>query len=480
LAKRIITLDIDGETIRLLEARGRRVDRWASAPLEPGLVDNGSIPAPEALGARVRALMQSSGIKGRTVIVSLSGHYSVSRVLTVSGTSRRSRWEDIRNAVMQAMPTGEITPAWQTLDDGKGEHQVLAVGVPRDLLAAEVQALREAHLTPGAMELKGVALARAVNRERAIIINGEPSSLDMVVVVGGIPQIMRTSARADNLPVEDSAERLITTLEMTVGFYNSSHPDSPLGEDTPLFLVGQLAEDPALAERVQAGVPFPIEAFAPPLELPAHLPLARYAVNLGLALRQIPVPKDSKEGMGRLDIDLLRGVRPHWRQRARGALPYGAILVALILILLLYSAASNAIGRTAELRAELLAVQAQVELRRTELNRVAGLKERIGEYESIIAGRGYLTDRLRLLEKSAPEGVELRSFSLSRTAIAVEGTAETYALALAYTEALRGTGEFKRVELPRAGSEGGGFTVSAVPKKPAKPQAGAAKPPARK
>ncbi|GAJ20740.1 unnamed protein product, partial [marine sediment metagenome] len=105
-----------------------------------------------------------------------------------------------REAVLEAardkMPLSmdELYLSWQTITAGGEAQQVLVVGVPRDVIDAEMQALRAAGINPRTLDLKTIALARAVNKEQALILNIEPSSFDIIIVVNGIPEVMRTVA----------------------------------------------------------------------------------------------------------------------------------------------------------------------------------------------------------------------------------------------------------------------------------------------
>ena len=79
----VVTLDIDSTAIRLLETRGKVLKNWASASLESSEVATEEEASPEAepLGSVVKELMNSSGIKARDIADSVSGLYSVSRIV---------------------------------------------------------------------------------------------------------------------------------------------------------------------------------------------------------------------------------------------------------------------------------------------------------------------------------------------------------------------------------------------------------------
>ncbi|GAI49724.1 unnamed protein product, partial [marine sediment metagenome] len=122
-------------------------------------------------------------------------------------------------------------------------------------------ALRAAGVNPRVLDLKAMALVRAVNREEALILNIEPTSFDVVMVVGGIAEIMRTTAwQEGDLSEEEQAEHLAVALDLTVGFYNSHHPSYPLDPATPLFITGQMSGDLTLIDKLQERVGYPIES----------------------------------------------------------------------------------------------------------------------------------------------------------------------------------------------------------------------------
>ena len=151
MAKRIVTLEIDTTAIRLMETTEGRVVKWASLSLDPTLFEDGVISDPPALSAAVRQLMDSSGIKAKDVIASVSGLYSVSRIVAVSTPPGEvTTREAILEAAGDAMPLSvdELYLSWQTIATGEGAQRMLVVGVPRDVIDAEMRALRAAGINP--------------------------------------------------------------------------------------------------------------------------------------------------------------------------------------------------------------------------------------------------------------------------------------------------------------------------------------------
>ncbi|GAI13376.1 unnamed protein product, partial [marine sediment metagenome] len=65
MARKIVTLEIDTNVIRLMETRGEKVTKWASLALEPTTAEEQEVVLdPLALSTAIKQLMASSGIEG--------------------------------------------------------------------------------------------------------------------------------------------------------------------------------------------------------------------------------------------------------------------------------------------------------------------------------------------------------------------------------------------------------------------------------
>ena len=53
----VTTLHIEGSSVRLLAVRGGQVTQWGTEPLEPGLVQEGVVADPRAVGERIESLL---------------------------------------------------------------------------------------------------------------------------------------------------------------------------------------------------------------------------------------------------------------------------------------------------------------------------------------------------------------------------------------------------------------------------------------
>jgi len=444
----VITLEISSTDIRLMETSGRKVIKWASLSLEPGMFEDEVISDPQALAAVVKQLMTSSNIRGRDVIASVSGLYSLSRIVTVPTPLGESVTQQaVLEAAEEIIPLSEeeLYLSWQTIGTGEGGQQVLVVGVPRDVVDSEVRTLRTVGVNPRMLDLKAMALARAVSREQALILNIEPTILDMIIVAGGLAEVMHTVAwQQDDLSVPERAEHLATALEMTVNFYNSHHPGFPLDPATPLFITGQMSGDLALVEELQAWAGYPIEPLTPPLEYPAHLPVSQYAVNFGLALKGTTPPKSQEQGgYSSPDINLLPQTYRPWRPSVRQVQAFCAIIVAVILLFPLYQVTSGAMAETANLEARYTIINTELQRRQIEITNREPLQKAVNEYRTIInMGSGFAED-VRVINSEAEQlAIEVKSIDHEGEQIKVTCEADSYTAFRDYITALEESGRF--------------------------------------
>lgn len=458
MAKRVVTLEIDTTAIRLMETSEGRVVKWASLSLDPMIIRDGVIADLSALSAAVRQLMGSSDIRAKDVIASVSSLYSVSRIVAVpnppgGGVSSREAVLEAAGGIMP-LSMDELYLSWQTIAAGsEGAQQVLVVGVPRDVIDAEMQALRAAGINPRTLELKTIALARAVNKEQALILNIEPSSFDIIIVVNGVPEVMRTVAwQQDSLTGEDRVEHLAMNLELTVDFYNSHHSDTPLDQATPFFITGQISGDLDLMEKLPARVGYPVESLTPSMECPSHLPVSQYAVNIGLALKgTAPAKSLGQDGYLPPDINLLPETYKPWKPSVRQIYFAGAVIAAIVLLFPLYQMTSGAMDKTADLQAEYTSLNNRLQLIQLEIRSRDPLKQAIIEYQTIVDMGGGFTEDLRVINSEAERlGVQVKSIAHDGKSITVDCQTEpeSYIVFREYITALEESGRFAAVTPP--------------------------------
>jgi len=290
IGEKTVTLDFEGRDIRLLVATKRKVLRWASVTLPAELMDQGLIQAPERVGQGLARMLATQKASGRRVISSTTGFRSVSRMLTMPVVKPSLLDEAVERKIRQEMPLSadETYTSWQMIGRENGTMRVFALVMPRLIIDRQMEALQAARLKLRAMDLRPLALVRAVHRDEAIIADLEEHSFGVVIVSRGIPEIIRSVAQPDEAgEPKEKFDRLVLELTRTVQFFNDSHREQPIQADTPIFVSGSQFESAEMRKVLAERAARPVELPQPPLRLPAEFPVASYSACLGLALKKV-------------------------------------------------------------------------------------------------------------------------------------------------------------------------------------------------
>ncbi|MBI2852599.1 MAG: pilus assembly protein PilM [Chloroflexi bacterium] len=453
--------------------RGDRVEKWGRVTLTPDLVKNDVILQSEAVGEAVqRLLKQLEAPKGK-VIVSLSGLRSVHRFFTLPLMEPDLVEEAVQRAMKGEIPVPleQLYLSWRPLGSKNGEQEFFLMGVPRDLVDAEVQALTKGGVRPDIMWLKPLALTRLVSLQDALIVDLEPGSYNIILLANGVPAIMRTTIpRGDGATLEDNIRRLTEEILRTIEFYNQGHPESPFNTAAPAFLTGELSGDATVTELVKDGIDHPVLPLEPPVKCPPDMPVASYAVNIGLALAKVPIVLH-----GERPRDVSLNILPD-RYRGRGwslKLIFFSLAatVAMIGLLPTYQLKIRNDAETTRLTGELAAVTQELRQVRLAMNKESALKDDVAkaeaavktleaEHQAILARRGEFTNALGVVTGLLPAGVRLRSIVLSSGQITLEGEMNSPADAVSYAKAFEKEGSFPRVSITMVSETAFSITVS--------------------
>ncbi len=290
MAKRTLTLSFEGRTARMLLAKGEGVERWGSVNLPQEHMSQGLISDPEAVAAALTKLIGSKGVPRRRVITSLTGHRTVSRMLLLPVIKPKQLAEAVRRKAKQELPLplSETYLSWQLISQENNHMKVYAFAVPRAVIDKQMEALRAAKLRPRAMEIKPLALVRAVDQPNAIIVNMEQQSMGVIIVRKGVPLIMRSVPQSgDRVDHAVRMERLSQELSRTIQFYSESHPENPLDPSIVIYATGEMLGSEESREALARRAQYTVESPRPPMSLPEGFPVASYCANLGLALKRV-------------------------------------------------------------------------------------------------------------------------------------------------------------------------------------------------
>ena len=462
-----VTLNISATSIRLLSVKGRQVKKWGEAPLAPGLVRDGLVLQPKAVGEAIDALFKSTKVSKERVITSLTGLSFTYRILNLPRMKPALLEEAIQRGARKEipLPLEDLYLSWQAIGSKDDEQDFFISGVPRNIIDALVQTLTTAGLEPYMTDLKPLALARAANRADAIIVDLEPDCFDIVLVVNGIPAIMRTiSSRGEEATLEDNIWQLTDELSKTVKFYNSSHPENPLSPTTPLLLTGKLSAESAAIPLIQAEIEYPVEPLVPPLKFPPDLPVALYASNMGLALKKVPQKTTSEGDTARfhdINLNILSG---KYRKAKAQPVPMRNILLPLALIIAIgllfpvYQAKSQAEAETMSLQTVLSTVSQELDQSRLAINEAKQVEDTINEitadveslkreHHNILEARGDFTNNLELVTSALPPQAYFNSIEIGVGQITVQGETDSPSTVISYAMALEAQERYSEVRI---------------------------------
>lgn len=287
----VVTLAVEAMDLRYVSTKGGKVARWGSVPLPRGLVVEGLITDAAEMGKLINQLFLDQALDRKHTITSLSALRSIPRLLAMPRLQASLLEEAISREARKEMPISleNLYLAWQSMPGVGDQQRVYMLGVPRDLVDAQVRSLEAGAIPPYVMDLKPLALVRAVRQAEAIVVNLEETSLDIVLVVDYLPAIMRTfSLEREALDDAGRLDRLQQELTQTIRFYNDSHSNAPIRPSVPVYVSGRPFSDPGVCDTFRGMLGTrALERVSAPMPVPSDMPVAEYVTNLGLALKKV-------------------------------------------------------------------------------------------------------------------------------------------------------------------------------------------------
>ncbi len=389
-----VTLYLEDTGIKLLLTKDRQVEKWASLLLPPGLVSDGVIMDEVQVAARINDLLQLQEIRSRKVTVALSGLNSIFRLITLPELPAPIIPEAIKNEANRVipMPLEQVYLAHQVLPSPSGETSVFLVAFPRNSTDALVRTLDRAGLNIKKLDIAPLALARNADVPQAIIVNSWLSNADIVIMNDSIPQVIRSlSLPTESTTLADKLPSIAEELNRTISFYNSSHTDHPLDSATPLFVTGDLCQEPESWPALVGKLKLSVSALPSLIEAPEAFDSSQYMVNIGLALKELLLPvEEASRSIVNFDalpevyrpkgIAISGVLAPVVGIAAVGALVFGGLFI------------QNMRTETEDLRAELTTTQAAIT---QEQASIASLQGQVNEATTPIQP---LMDRTNALE----------------------------------------------------------------------------------
>ena len=382
MAKETVTVYIDDSAVRLLIAKGRSIQSWGDMPLERGLVKDGVIVDQDAVAKKLQGLWQVAGkrkkyyivtpsgervqvsevVRPGKVIAGISGINCLHRLLTLPELPKDLLSEAVKREASRVfgVPLEELYLFWQVLPSLKGETLVYLVALPRDAVDSFISTLLQAGFKPYLMDLKPLAIARTITEPNAIVVDVQPCSLDVVIMINRIPQVVRSIPLPREASLEDRMPVIGEELSRAILFYDSSHKDKPIAADVPLLVSGELAEREDMWSLLLDERKRPVRVLPSPLEAREDFPHSQYLANIGLVLKVVPAAEKAAVPYSLVDFNALPDVYLPRRRPLSEIIYIGVLIIGIALIGWLAWSNVTSSGRIGDLDSKLTAINLNI------------------------------------------------------------------------------------------------------------------------
>ncbi len=292
-----IGLDIDGRYLAAAQVAGGRVVRGASQELPEGLVRDGEVSDPEALGQHLKSFAAAAGLP-RNVRLGVANQQIVVRVVElprIEDDKQRDAAVRFQASEAIAMPLDEAVldhkvAGFTTAADGTARMQVVLVAARRKMIETLLESVKAAGLKVEGVDLDAFALVRTLAVE-----GDEPDETARVFChLGGVSNLavavgancFFTRPLSAVWDEDDAGSRLADEIRLSIDYYMTQPQAKPVGE---VVLSGPGSADGELVEGLETHLGIPVTVPAPLGVLDGSVLGAgedphRYTVAAGLSL----------------------------------------------------------------------------------------------------------------------------------------------------------------------------------------------------
>ena len=463
MAGKIVTLYLDNTQLKLLVTSGKRIKKFAELPLELPSAKVSPAAREAELAAKIKQLLESRKVGAKKIILGLSGLHCLTRPLTLPLLPKAMLEEAIMREAKRVLPVPleQLHISWQIISASEGNTKVFLVAIPRNTTDTIFKALHRVGLKPYMIDIKPLALTRLAKEATAIIVDIQSTEFDIVIMADGIPQPVRTvSFPSETLNQQQKLDMVKNELIRTTEFYNSNNPEKPLSPETPMYISGELAGEPELAEALGNELGFTVAHLVSPLKSPKGLDPSPYLTNVGLAIKEINSGKEAGPSIANVN-----SLPAPYRSKPFPVLKFLAIpgiaaamgILILMVMFIQDASATIASGRTQLDGTNEIINQKQAQ--KKELTEsIAQLEKKVPEAESsvdtFVAAADVLREQGEIINGDlavTPEklyaGMSLSSISHSGSLLTIQGHAPSEAEILYYARSLDDTGRFSEITI---------------------------------
>ncbi|MFC2045086.1 pilus assembly protein PilM [Chloroflexota bacterium] len=462
-----INLYIDDNSIRLLATSGKQIKKWAEEQLEPGLIEGAVIVKEAEVATKIKQLLKSQKLNPKTITVGLSGLLCLTRLVALPQLPPEMLAEGVMREAKKALPlpVEQLYLSWQTIPPQDGKTRAFLVAVRRKTIDSLLKVLQQAGLKPDLIDIKPLALANLVTGASSIIVDVQPTELDVIIMTDGVPHPIRTVPFTDKTSsIQDRVTAIKNDLDRTIKFYNSNNRDNPLASSAPIFVSGELVGQTELCQSLSQELEHPVLPLPSPLERPEGFDETHYMVNIGLALNELSSVKDAGASLinvNTLPLSKKKQQETQRRSASQFALPAVASVLAVALVPL-FTLVQGAVGDISLTREQLNNTNQTVVERlaqKQELtNSIADLETQIAETEEAVnvfivahdtleTHGEIINDDLRLVTSYLPSTIVLTGVTHNGGTLGLQGESSNEKEIISYAKRLEDSGRFSQVTI---------------------------------
>jgi type IV pilus assembly protein PilM len=461
MASNTVSIYIDDTRVRVMVTRGRRITRLAGLPLESALAEVDSKEKEIELGRKIQRLLKTNKISARKIILGVSGLHCLTRPIALPELPKAMLNEAVLREARRIlpMPLEQLYLSWQVISVAGGKTNIFLVALPRQMADMIIRVIGYAGCKPYLMDIKPLALARLSPEPTAIILDVQSNEFDIVMMVNGVPQPVRTIAfPQDGQSFSDKFITIKEELKRTLEFVRAKVEEKQLEADSAIYVSGELAEHPELYEPMAAEFKLKPARLAGPLKYPRNLEPAPYLVNIGLALKEMArEARPLKPNFNTLPAPYQpRKISFHKLM----VLPAAACAVGLLVLMTF--AVQDAAGNIRNMETRLKTTNSLILKKQTQKADIAATLSSLeqqkiqteAEYETystafkklMSTGRDMNTD-LDASVETINSGVELASLSINDAQVSISGAADGEESVFKYVRSLTNTGRFQEITI---------------------------------
>ena len=459
MAKRQVSLYIDDAAIELMVSKGREVLKWSTVALQPGMVKDGMIRDQAAVAAKIRELWQAEKLGGnKKVVVGVNGMNCLYQMVTLPELPENLLGEAVAREATHnlGIEMEQVYLSWQVLSADHGQLRIYLTVMARDMIDGVLSALKEAGLKPWMMDIKPLCLARASSEARAVLVDTQPGSFDLVVLSDGIPEVVRSLSFPEDALLGEKTALLKGELDRAIVFYNSAHMDKGLDLSVPILVSGELAHQEGEWETLRGPRERKVKALESPMAERSDFDHCRYATTVGLALKELFREEQWAVCHSIVNFNALPGAYMPRKQSLAEALWLPVVIGGVLVVAAGIGLCAYVQGQSDDLAADLKSVEARIEEQKVTDVNIKALREQVdaaqataGQVASSLAGwdasRDLVSGDLWEVYNSLPTGVSLDSVARSEAGVNLGGTAGDESSILDYARTLKDGGRFSTV-----------------------------------